>query len=88
MSICSTAQSDVGPLVATVREAARKLRCSRPKIYGLIAEGKLESYLDGNIRKITTRSIHAHIERQLKDAKSATPALLRRIRQLRNQPAA
>jgi hypothetical protein len=57
----------VGPLVVRPNKAMVLLDCSRAYLYELIKSGELESYLDGAARKITMRSIHARIERKLKE---------------------
>ena len=58
---------DIGdkPLVVGVTKACFLLQCSKDKLYALIKSGALESYLEGDRRKITVRSIEAHIEERL-----------------------
>ena len=58
-------EQQVEPLVVKPRGAGRLLGCGLTRVYELIGSGVLESFLDGRNRKITTRSIRAHIERQL-----------------------
>jgi hypothetical protein len=41
------------------------LNCSEGELYRLIREGRLESFKDGYIRRITVRSIHRHIANML-----------------------
>jgi hypothetical protein len=59
---------DVEPLVVRPNRAMRLLDCSRTYLYELINAGELESYTDGFARKITVRSIHARIERKLRES--------------------
>lgn len=61
----------VEPLVVRPEKAAKLLDCSRVYLYQLINAGELETYRDGVARKITMRSIHARIERKLKEHKAA-----------------
>jgi excisionase family DNA binding protein len=61
------------PLVVKPREAARMLDCGLTRIYGLLADGRLESFLDGRSRKITTTSIENHITRELAAQHGAKP---------------
>jgi excisionase family DNA binding protein len=53
------------PLVVGPTKACFLLHCSKDKLYALIKSGALESYLEGDRRKITVRSIEAHIEERL-----------------------
>jgi excisionase family DNA binding protein len=62
---------DAEPLVARPDTAARLLQCGRTELYKMINNGELESYLDGSSRKITMRSIHARIERKLREAQQS-----------------
>jgi hypothetical protein len=41
------------------------LACSNTRLYQLLAERQLDSFLDGRSRKITVESIHRYIRRQL-----------------------
>ena len=84
MSMRPTADGDA--LVAKAGEACRLLSCGRVKLYDLIAAGEVVSYLDGGIRKITVESIRGYIRRQIESPRAATPARIRKLRQLRNQP--
>jgi hypothetical protein len=52
-------------LVVNPRRAMHMLDCGRTRLYDLIGNGELDSYLDGRARKITVESIHRHIERRL-----------------------
>jgi hypothetical protein len=62
-------------LVVTV-ERTRELPGNpcREKVYELVKDGALESYLDGRRRWITTRSIRAHVERMLAASREYTRA--------------
>jgi hypothetical protein len=54
------------PLVVGVTKACFLLHCSKDKLYTLIKSGALESYLEDDRRKVTVRSIEAHIDQRLK----------------------
>src|SRR6266567_3356297 len=57
---------DIEPLLVRPKGAAKLLGCGVTRLYQLINSGALESFADGTAaRMITTRSIRAHIERQL-----------------------
>jgi len=47
------------------REASRLLSVSLSRLYQLMRDGQLQSYLDGRARRITVTSIHHYIARQL-----------------------
>jgi len=68
MSQMSTSLSDaeLGPLVVRPRKAATMLDCGLTKVYQLIDDGVLISFLDGHSRKITVESIRQHIANRLK----------------------
>jgi hypothetical protein len=57
--------SDEQRLVVSPRRAMRMLDCGRTRLYEVIAQGELDSYLDGRSRKITVESIYRYIERRL-----------------------
>jgi hypothetical protein len=40
----------------------------KTKLFALIAAGELESFMDGGVRRITTASIRARIQRKLQEA--------------------
>jgi hypothetical protein len=47
-----------------------RLGCwGKTKLFELIAAGELESFLDGPVRRITTRSIHARIQQKLEESR-------------------
>jgi hypothetical protein len=64
---------DVEPLTVRPNVAMRLLDCSRASLYELINSRQIDSYLDGNARRITTRSIHALVDRKVREAQ-AQPA--------------
>lgn len=63
----TTITNNLKPLVVRPNKAMQLLDCSRVYLYELINAGELESYRDGAARKITMRSIHARIERKLRE---------------------
>jgi len=65
---------DVEPLLVRPTKAMQLLNCSREFLWGLIATGELESFRDGAARKITMRSIHARIERKIRESQQQTAA--------------
>jgi hypothetical protein len=65
---------DVEPLVVRPNKAMRLLDCRRNFLYDLINTGQLESFCDGRARKITMRSIRAHIERKVKESQQPAAA--------------
>ena len=58
---------DIGdkPLVVGVTKACFLLQCSKDKLYALIKSRALESYVENDRRKITVRSIDAHVDQRL-----------------------
>ena len=62
---------DDQPLVVSPKKAAFLLDCGLDAVYAHIRQGQLESYLEGQRRKITVRSIQALIAKRLADAGSA-----------------
>jgi hypothetical protein len=65
--------SQLEPLVVSPRGAQRMLQCGHKKVYQLMAEGHLISFLDGRARKITVASIHEHINRCLAASAGSKP---------------
>jgi hypothetical protein len=59
----------IQPLAVKTKDAWTMLGCSNAHGYNLIAQGELDSYLDGRVRKVTVESIRAYIERKLAAAK-------------------
>jgi len=64
--------SDSGkPLVVGMAKARELLDCGDDKLYHLIKTKQLDSFLDGNRRKITFASIERRVQQQL-DAASGS----------------
>jgi excisionase family DNA binding protein len=55
----------LAPLVVRPRQACEMLSIGLTRLYELLNEGALESYLHGGSRRITIASIHAYIDRNL-----------------------
>ena len=77
--------TETDPYVVGTAEAGRLGGHGKTKTHELIKSGEYESYLDGRIRLITTRSIRERIRRKLeesrgttKDTRSLTEASLRK----------
>jgi hypothetical protein len=51
----------VAPIGVSPRKTATMLDCGVVRVYKLLNEGKLESYLDGRNRKILVSSINAYV---------------------------
>jgi hypothetical protein len=58
----------VRALVVGTREAQRMGGWGKTKLFELIRSGELQSFIDGSVRRITTASIHARIQRKLQEA--------------------
>jgi hypothetical protein len=69
--------TNVEPIVVGTREAQRMGGWGKTKLFALIAAGELESFMDGSVRRITTASIRARIQRKLQEAKEQTEATAR-----------
>src|SRR5262245_14020040 len=83
MSIPSTGLGDDERLVVSPRRARYMLDCGNTRLYELLKNNELESYLDGRSRKITVASIHRFMARRLvaeKAPRAATEAPRRRGR--------
>jgi Helix-turn-helix domain len=52
-------------LVLTPAQAQAALQCGVTRLWELINTGEVESFLDGNRRRITAKSIHDYINRRL-----------------------
>jgi hypothetical protein len=65
----SIASVVIQPLAVKTKDAWTMLGCSNAHGYNLIAQGELDSYLDGRVRKVVVESIRAYIERKLAAAK-------------------
>jgi hypothetical protein len=74
MSIPSTGLSDDERLVVCPRRARYMLDCGNTRLYELLKNNDLESFLDGRSRKIIVASIHRYIARRLAAEKAATAA--------------
>jgi hypothetical protein len=53
------------PLIVSMKEAGHLLSCGHDQIYDLLRAGELESFMEGQRRKITMRSIQALIAKRL-----------------------
>jgi excisionase family DNA binding protein len=71
MNIQSSGLGDEEPLIVRPKLACRLLSVGETRLYEMIANGEIESFRDGGARKITTRSIHAYIDRQLERTRAA-----------------
>jgi excisionase family DNA binding protein len=71
MSIPSTGLGDDERLVVSPRRARHLLDCGNTRLYELLKNKELESYVDGRSRKIVTASIHRYIAQRLKEADSS-----------------
>ena len=72
MSIPSTGLSDHEKslvLVVTTKEAQELLRCGKTEFYRMLAAGELQSYLDGDRRKISYASIQQRVAKKLAESK-------------------
>jgi hypothetical protein len=67
----STGLGDDGRLVVSPRRARYLLDCGNTRLYELLKNKELDSYLDGRSRKITVASIHRHVARRLEAEKTA-----------------
>ena len=53
------------PLAVPAKEASRLLSLSLSRLYELLRTSELQSYADGNSRRVTMASIHGYVERRL-----------------------
>jgi len=60
-----TVDSHLEPLAITPRQACVLLGIGNTRLYQLIGNGELESYLDGRARRITMHSIRRRVARLL-----------------------
>src|SRR5262245_57971134 len=72
--ITGRADNHLEPLAVTPRQACILLGVGNTRLYQLIRNGELESYLDGRARRITMRSIHRRITRLLASASATSTA--------------
>jgi hypothetical protein len=70
MNIPSTGLGDDEQLVVSPRRARHMLDCGNTRLYELLKNNELESYLDGRSRKIIAASIHRYIAQRLKKSES------------------
>ena len=61
---------DPSALVTSVRGASVMLDCGKDKVYALLQAKGLESYRDGEARRIIVASVRAYIARKLAGGKS------------------
>jgi hypothetical protein len=74
MSIPSTGLSNDERLVVNPRRARHMLDCGNTRLYELLKNQELVSYLDGRSRKIMVDSINTYIARRLEAEREATAA--------------
>jgi hypothetical protein len=55
----------IEPLAVRVGDACMMLGCGATRLYELINDGKIESFLDGATRKIVVASMRRYIEEQV-----------------------
>jgi len=65
--------SDHERLVVRPRRAWHLLDCGTTRLYELLDQGELESFLDGRSRKITVESIRRYIAKRLASADKKNP---------------
>jgi hypothetical protein len=70
MNIHRTGLGDDERLVVSPRRARHMLDCGNTRLYELLKNKELESYVDGRSRKIIVASIHRYIAQRLKEAES------------------
>jgi len=80
MSILSTGLGDDERLVVSPRRARYMLDCGNTRLYELLKNNELESYLDGRSRKIIVASIHRFIAGRLAAEREVTSPQTRRRR--------
>jgi hypothetical protein len=71
MSIPSTGLGDDERLVVSPRRARHMLDCGNTRLYELLKNKELESYVDGRSRRIVVASIHRLIARRLAETQRA-----------------
>jgi len=60
----------IEPTVVRPKQACILLGCGQTRLFDMLNNGELESYLDGASRLITVASIKARIARKLAEAKA------------------
>jgi len=73
MAITESQLSDHERLLVRPRRACHLLDCGITRLYELLEQGELESFLDGRSRKITIDSIHRYIAKRLAVANKKNP---------------
>jgi len=69
----TSVSSDHERLLVRPRRACHLLDCGPTRLYELIGDGELESFLDGASRKITVESIRRYIAKHLATATETSP---------------
>jgi len=87
MSIPATGLGDDERLVVSPRRARHMLDCGNTRLYELLKNKELESYVDGRSRKIITASIHRYIAQRLKDAQRTDESTTGAAAERRGRPA-
>ena len=57
------------PIAIPPKEVCRLLRYGPTRIYKMIRDGELESFIDGGSRRVLTSSVDAYVERRLAASK-------------------
>ena len=60
------------------KEVGDQLRYGMTRIYKMIRDGELESFIDGGSRRVLTSSVDAYVERRLAASKGSPRASKRR----------
>ncbi|MFE2721317.1 helix-turn-helix domain-containing protein [Kitasatospora sp. NPDC059327] len=58
----------IPPLVLEVPEVMEALRMSRSKVYDLIRTKKLDSFKEGNLRRIPVTALHDYVRTKMEEA--------------------
>jgi excisionase family DNA binding protein len=61
----------IEPRVGSPKDAQRRARLGKDRLYELLNSGEIESYLDGRSRKIVLASVDAYIDRQIAQSKGS-----------------
>lgn len=69
--VTMSGQSDAAVLVVRPKRACEMLSIGQTRLFELLGQSELESFKDGGGRWITTRSIHAYVQRQLERSQAA-----------------
>jgi excisionase family DNA binding protein len=59
----------IEPRVGSPKDAQRRARVGKDRLYELLNSGEIESYLDGRSRKVVLASVDAYIDRQIAQAR-------------------